>query len=156
MALQRMILVPPEIQETRSNASPPPVKTILNSEDHSFNKWTKVRLHQDPFLKSEKQKLKLIPIPNAETEITQPSFKTKPKRKRIIGSLPWFKTVTLDSESETDFSPFHSKYIYNVLMRKISHDRTFGVYQDDTYCSFKIGRSNFKFNNKYVLVDGKK
>jgi hypothetical protein len=70
--------------------------------------------------------------------------------------LPWFKTVTLDSESETDFSPFHSKYIYNVLMRKISHDRTFGVYQDDTYCSFKIGRSNFKFNNKYVLVDGKK
>ena len=59
MALQPMILVPPEMWETRSQASPPPpppVKTILNSKDHSYNKWMKVRLHQDPFLKSEKQK----------------------------------------------------------------------------------------------------
>ena len=70
--------------------------------------------------------------------------------------MPWFKTGTLDYESETDSSPFHSKYINNVLRRKVSHDNTFGVYQDDTYCSFKIGRSNFKFNNKHVFVDGKK
>jgi len=70
---------------------PPPVKKILNSEGHSYNKWTKVRLHQDPFLKSEKQKREPIPIPIVETGGTQPSFKTKPKRKRIIGSLPLFK-----------------------------------------------------------------
>jgi len=62
MALRRMILVPPEMWETRSQASPPPVKTILNRIDHSYNKWTKVRLHQDPFLKSEKQKREPIPI----------------------------------------------------------------------------------------------
>jgi hypothetical protein len=42
----------------------------------------------------------------------------------------------------------HSKYIHNVLRR-------FGVYQDDTNCSFKIGRSNFKYNDKHVFVDGK-
>ena len=54
--IQRMILFPPEMWESRSQASPPPVKTILNSKDHSYKKWMKVRLHQDPFLKSEKQK----------------------------------------------------------------------------------------------------
>jgi len=36
--------------------------------------------------------------------------------------LPWFKTETLDSESETDSLPIHSEYINNVLKRKISHD----------------------------------
>ena len=56
MTLQRMILVPPEMWETCSRVSPPPFKTILNTKDRSYNKWTKVRLHQDPFLKSEKQK----------------------------------------------------------------------------------------------------
>ena len=86
----------------------------------------KVRLHQDHFLKSEKQKREPIPIPIVETKVTHPSFKTKPKRKRIIGSLPWFKTETLDSESETDSSPIHSKHI-NVLRCKVSHDHTFGV-----------------------------
>jgi len=50
MALQRMILVPPEMLETRSQASPP-VKTILNSKDHSYNKWMNVRLHQRTLLK---------------------------------------------------------------------------------------------------------
>ena len=55
MALQRMVLVPTEMWETRSQASPTPVKTILNCKDHSYNKWTTVRLHRDPFLKSEKQ-----------------------------------------------------------------------------------------------------
>jgi len=78
MASQRMILVPPEMWETRSRASPPPppVKTILNSKDHSYNKWMKVRL-QDPFLKSEKQKREPIPIPIVETKVTHPCFKTK-------------------------------------------------------------------------------
>jgi len=55
-------------------------------------------LHQDPFLKSEKQKREPIPIQTVETGRTQPSFITKSKRKRIIGSLPLFKTETLDSE----------------------------------------------------------
>ena len=120
-----MVLVPPEMWETRSQASPPPVKTILNSKDRSYNKWTKIRLHEDPFLKSEKQKREPIPIPIVETVVTHPSFKTKPKRKRITGSLPWFKTETLGSESETDTFPVHSKYINDVLKRKVSHDRTF-------------------------------
>jgi len=69
--------------ETRSHASPPPVKTILNSKDHIYNKWMKVSLHQDPFLKSEKQKREPIPIPILETKFTHPSFKTKSKRERI-------------------------------------------------------------------------
>ena len=51
--------------------------------------------------------------------------------------------------------PMHSKYITNVLRRKISHDPTFGVYQDDTDGSFKIGRASFKYNDKHVFVDGK-
>jgi hypothetical protein len=44
---------------------------------------------------------------NLETGVTQPNFKTKPKRKLIIGSLPLFKRETLDSESETDSLPMH-------------------------------------------------
>ena len=70
--------------------------------------------------------------------------------------MPWFKTETLDSESETDSSPVHSNYINNVLKRKVSHDRSFGVYEDGTDGSFKIGRSGLKFNNKHVFVNGKK
>ena len=50
----------------------------------------------------------------------------------------------------------HSKYIHNVLKRKLSHDPTFGVYRDGVNGSFKIGRSSFKFNNKHVFVDGKR
>jgi len=38
-----------------------------------------------------------------------------PKRKRIIGSVPLFKT---EIEPETDSSPTHSKYIHNVLRVK--------------------------------------
>ena len=83
----------------------------------------KVRLHQDPFLKSENQKLEPIPIPFVETKVTHPGFKTKTKRERITGSLPWFKTEILDSESETDSLPILSEYINNVLKRKESHDR---------------------------------
>ena len=118
MALQRMILVPPELWENRSQASPPPVKKILNSKDHSYNKWTRVRLHQDPYLKTEKRKREPIPIPIVETP--EPSFKTKPKR-----SVP----VTESKPS-----------------RKIFRDSSFGVYRDETDDSLKIGRS--KFNPK--------
>jgi hypothetical protein len=53
MALKRMILVPPELWENRSHATPPTVQKILNSKDHSYNKWTQVRLHQEPYLKTE-------------------------------------------------------------------------------------------------------
>jgi hypothetical protein len=66
--------------------------------------------------------------------------------------VPLFQTET---ESETDSSPTHSKYIHKVLTRKVSHDPTFCVYQDDTNGSFKIGQSSFKYNNKHVFVDGK-
>jgi hypothetical protein len=52
MALQRMILVPLELLEKRCQTPSPllPVKTILKSKDHSYNKWTRVRLQQDPYL----------------------------------------------------------------------------------------------------------
>jgi len=152
MALQRMILLPPELWENRSQ-EPPTVKKILKSKDHIYNKWTQIRLHQDPYLKTEKRKREPIPIPIIETGSTKPSFKTKPKRKYIIGSFPLFKT---EIESETDASPTHSKYIHNVLTRKVSHDPTFGVYRDDTIGAFKIGRSSFKYNDKHVVVDGKR
>ena len=67
--------------------------------------------------------------------------------------MPLFKT---ESESETDTSPTHSKYSHNDLTRKVSHDPTFGVYQDDTDGSFKIWPCSFKYNNKHVFVDGKR
>ena len=110
-------------------------------------------MHEDPYLKTEKQKRKPIPVPIIETGSTKPSFKTKPKRKRIIASVPLFKT---ESESETDISRTHSRYIHNVLTRKVSLDSTFGVYQNDNYGSFNISRSGFKYNNKHVFVDGKR
>jgi hypothetical protein len=55
MALKRMLLIPPELREKCSQppATPPPVKQILKSKDHSFDKWTKIRVHQDPYLKTE-------------------------------------------------------------------------------------------------------
>ena len=64
-----------------------------------------------------------------------------------------FKSETAQSGSETDVSdesPMHSKYIHSVLRRKVPHEPTFGVYQDDTDGSFKIGKSNFKYNENYV------
>jgi hypothetical protein len=86
MAFKRMILIPPELWENRFTSSPPPVKKTLNSKDNSFDKWTQVRVHEDPYLKIEKQKRDPIPIPIIETGGTpesKPTFKTK--RKRIIG-----------------------------------------------------------------------
>ena len=46
-----MILVSPEMWENRSQAlsPPPPVKKILNTKDHSYNKWTKVRFIKTHF-----------------------------------------------------------------------------------------------------------
>ena len=118
-----MILVPTELWENRTLESPPTGKETLRIMDHNYNKWTEVRLHQDPYLETEKQKREHIPIPIIETGSTKPSFKRKPERKRIISSLPVFKTKT---ESETDISPTHSKYIHNVFTRTVSHDPTFG------------------------------
>ena len=46
----------------------PPGKKI-KSKDHSYNKWTRVRLHQDPYLKTEKQKRETIPIPIIEANV---------------------------------------------------------------------------------------
>ena len=89
MALQRMILDPPELWEKRS-LSPPPVKNILKSKDHSYNKWNQVRLHQDQYLKTEKRKREPIQISIIETGGT--------KVKSIIGSEPLFKTEMLNSE----------------------------------------------------------
>ena len=62
----------------------------------------------------------------------------------------------MKSESETDLSRMHSECIRNVLRRKVSHDPTFGVHQDDTDGSFKIGRSSFKYNDKHLFVNGRK
>ena len=101
-------------------------------------------MHQGPYSKTEKRKLEPIPIPIIETGDV--------KRKRVIGSLPLFQT---ESESETDTLPAHSKYIQDVLTRKVSHDPRFGVYQDDTDGSFNRGRSSFKYNNKHAFVDEK-
>ena len=50
----------------------------------------------------------------------------------------------------------HSKYIHTVLRRKLSHDPTFGVYQNDTDGSFKIGSFSFKYTDKHLFVDGRK
>ena len=55
-----------------------------------------------------------------------------------------------------DMSPTHSKYIHNGLSSKITHDPTFGVYQDHTNFSLKIRQTSFKYNNKHVFVDGKR
>jgi hypothetical protein len=54
MALARMILVPPELWENRTQEPPSPVKEILKSKDHRYNKCTQFRLHQVPYLKTEK------------------------------------------------------------------------------------------------------
>ena len=96
-------------------------------------------MHQEPILKNRgKTGTHSHSHSIVETSSTKSSFKTIPKRKRIIGSVPLFKT---ESESETDDSPTHSKYIH-VLTRKVSHYPNFGVYQDDTTGSFKIVRSS--------------
>ena len=134
MAFQRMIVVSPELLENRSQQPPqqPVIKIIkvikLIKSSHRYNKWTQVRVHQDPYLKTVKRTA-THPHSVIGTGGTKPCFKKKPKLKRIIGLMPLFKT---ESESETVTLPTHSKYIQNVLTRKIFHDSTFCVYQDDS------------------------
>jgi hypothetical protein len=163
MALKRMLLIPPELWEKCSQPppKPPPVKQILKGKDHSFDKWTKIRIHQDPYLKSQNVKREPIPIPIVETggtPETKPKFKTKSKRKRVISSAPVFNTEPIQTETETetdDGSPAPSRYIAGILRSKSFNSPTFGVYQDENG-SFKIGRSTFKYNDKHVYVDGKR
>ena len=101
MALQSFILVPRELWQNRCQTPPPPpVKKVLNIKDHSSNKWTQVRLHQDPYLKTGKQKRESIPIPIIKIASSKRSFKTKLNWKLRIGSVPLFK---MKSESETMF-----------------------------------------------------
>jgi len=89
-----------------------------------------------PVLETEKLKREPIPIPIIETT-------------RKSGPLK------LEPELETNSQPVHSKYIHNVLRRKLSHDPTFGVYQNDTDGSFKNGSSSSKYTDKHVFVDGR-
>ena len=56
-----------------------------------------------------KEKIESRPIHILETGGTKPSFKTKPKRKGIIRSVPLYKTDHLQSESETDSLSVHAK-----------------------------------------------
>jgi len=115
----------PELCEKRCQTpSPPAVKTILKIKYHSYNKWTRVRLHQDPYLKTEK--LKREPIPNPIIETT---------RERE----PFNKSEKLEPEFEINSQPLHSKYIHNVLKRRLSHVSSFGVFQGDTNGTLKSG-----------------
>ena len=75
MTLQRMILVPPELWECRSQEHSPPVKVILKSMNKSSNKWTQFRFLENPYLKSEKQKRVHIPNLIIETGSTKPRLK---------------------------------------------------------------------------------
>jgi len=63
-----------------------------------------------------------VPIPIIGTGSTKSNFKTKPKQKRINGSLRLFK-----SELVTYISPIPTDYIQTVLRHKVSYDTTFGV-----------------------------
>jgi hypothetical protein len=60
-----MILDPPELWDNRCKTPTPPprVKEILNIRVNSYDKLTLVRIHQDPFLKTERQKGVPIPVP---------------------------------------------------------------------------------------------
>jgi hypothetical protein len=93
MALQRMILVHPELWEKRCPTPSPTVKTIFKSKGHSYNKWIRVRV-QDPYPKTLKLKRKPIAIPIIESA-------------RKTG--PFNKAEKPESEIETGFQPVHSK-----------------------------------------------
>jgi hypothetical protein len=72
------------------------------------------------YLKTETQMRETVPFPIIETGSTKSNLKTKPKLKRIIGSLPVFK-------SETDISPMPTQYIQNGFRRNVSFDPMFSV-----------------------------
>jgi hypothetical protein len=97
-----------------------------------------VRLQQDPYLKTERLNREPTAVPIIEAT-------------RKTG--PFIKAERPESQIETGF---HSKYVQNVLKRTLTHDPTFGVYQDDTDGSFKIGRSSFTYTDNSVFVDGRK
>jgi hypothetical protein len=107
-----------------------------------------------------RNKTKSIPISIFEiggTPDCKPSFKTKTRRKRVIGSAPVFRTETTETESENDEGiQVPLKHIEDELKRKLSHDPTFSVYQDCTDDSLKIGRSKFQYNDEHVFVDDTK
>ena len=65
-----------------------------------------------PHLKNKKMR-EIIPIPNIEISSIQPNFKTKPKRKRIIGSVSLFKT---ESELETNINKVRILIFYQSTM----------------------------------------
>jgi hypothetical protein len=120
---------------------PPPVRTILKRKDHSYNKSTELRLQQDPSLRTERLNREPIAVPIVETT-----------RK----TSPFIKAEKPESEMQTGFQPVHSKYIQNVLKRKLMHDPTIGLYQDDTNSCFKIGRLSFTYTDNSAFVDGRK
>jgi hypothetical protein len=66
MALQLMILLPPKLWETHCQTpAPPRIKTILKIKILSIR--TRDRLHQDPYLKTEKRKREPVRIPIIDT-----------------------------------------------------------------------------------------
>jgi hypothetical protein len=83
--------------------------------------------------------------------LTIEKLKREPIPIRIIET-----THKREPELETNSQPVHSNYIHNVLRRKLWHDPTFRVYQDETDGCFKTGCSSFKYNDKHVFVDGRK
>jgi len=109
-------------------------------------------LPSGPILENQETNREHIPIHITETGDTKTSFRRKPKMKRIIGSMNSFKT---ESESETKASRAHSRYILNVLTRKVFHDPTFVGQQNDTLGYFQIVRTRFKYKDRHVIVDGK-
>jgi len=82
--LQIVILVPPEFGKPLS--TPPLPIQNLKSEDHCYNKWTRVCLHQDTYLKIEKQKTATHPYSHKKLVVPN-RFKITPKPQRIIGSV---------------------------------------------------------------------
>jgi len=113
MALQGMVLVPTELWEKRCQApSPLPVKKVLKSQNHSYNKWTQVSMHQDPYLKTEQIKREPIPIRIIETGCSKPKFKTKLRSKHIIGSLPLFNPLA------SAFKRLQSSFAYHNLFAR--------------------------------------
>ena len=92
------------------------------------------------------------PFPFVKLILPNPDLK-RGINGNIIGSVALFQS---ESESETEDSSTHSKYIDSVLTRKLSYEHNFGVYEDDTDGSFTIVRSCNKYYNKNLYVDGKR
>jgi hypothetical protein len=119
--LQRMLLIPPDVWEKKckqaiSSAPPPPsVKKILNSKDHSYNKWTKVRMQQDPYLIAEKRKRE----PIVKREVPVLDNDVKPKREIQLNSAFGVYRDTTDGS----FKIGSSKFNYNDTHVFVDDDR---------------------------------